>query len=67
VTLTVLGDDPGDYLDPGEGFVLWRGHDVGRGVVTHRIFLLPAGECPGDHRARAVGGQVHQHGRGQGA
>jgi hypothetical protein len=41
VTLTVLGDDAGDYLDPGEGFVLWRGHDVGHGVVTHRIFVLP--------------------------
>jgi hypothetical protein len=41
VTLTVLGDDADDYLDLGEGFVLWRGHDVGRGVVTHRIFVLP--------------------------
>jgi hypothetical protein len=42
VTLTVLGDDAGDYLHPGEGFVLWRGHDVGRGVVTRRIFALRA-------------------------
>ena len=39
VTLIVLGDDAADYLYPGEGFVLWRGHDVGRGVVTRRIFV----------------------------
>jgi hypothetical protein len=35
----VLGDDAGDYLDPGEEFILWRGYDVGRGVVTRRIFV----------------------------
>jgi hypothetical protein len=39
VRLIVLGDDTGDYLTPGEGFVLWRGYDVGRGVVTRRIFV----------------------------
>ncbi len=39
VTLVVLGDDAGDYLNPGERFVLWRGYDVGRGVVTRRIFV----------------------------
>jgi hypothetical protein len=39
VTLTVLGHDAGDRLHPGEGFVLWRGHDVGSGVVTRRIFV----------------------------
>jgi hypothetical protein len=38
VRLIVLGDDAGDYLTPGEGFILWRGYDVGRGVVTRRIF-----------------------------
>jgi hypothetical protein len=35
----VLGDDARDYLAPGERFVLWRGHDLGSGVVTRRIFV----------------------------
>jgi len=35
----VLGDDAGDYLAPGERFELWRGHDLGSGVVTSRIFI----------------------------
>jgi uncharacterized lipoprotein YbaY len=39
VTLVVLGDDARDYLSPCEEFVLWRGYDVGRGVVTRRIFV----------------------------
>lgn len=39
VTLVVLGDDACDYLSPGEHFALWRGRDVGRGVVTRRIFV----------------------------
>jgi hypothetical protein len=38
-TVTVLGDDAGDYLAPGERFALWRGHDLGSGVVTRRIFV----------------------------
>ena len=35
----VLGDDACDYLAPGERFVLWRGHDLGSGVVVNRIFI----------------------------
>jgi hypothetical protein len=38
-TVIVLGDDAGDYLATGERFVLWRGHDLGSGVVTRRIFV----------------------------
>jgi hypothetical protein len=38
-TVIVLGDDACDYLAPGERFVLWRGHDLGAGVVTRRIFV----------------------------
>ena len=38
-TVIVLGDDAGDYLAPGERFELWRGHDLGSGVVTSRIFI----------------------------
>jgi hypothetical protein len=39
VTVVVLGDDAGDYLAPGDHFVLWRGGDVGRGRVTRRMFF----------------------------
>lgn len=39
VRLIVLGDDAGDDLTPGEGFTLWRGHDIARGIVTRRIFV----------------------------
>ena len=39
LTVIVLGDDAGDYLAPGERFVLWRGSDLGSGVVTSRIFV----------------------------
>ena len=39
VTMVVLGDDARDYLSPGEQFSLWRGYDVGYGVVTRRKFV----------------------------
>jgi hypothetical protein len=39
LTVIVLGDDAADYLAPGERFVLWRGSDLGSGVVTRRIFV----------------------------
>jgi hypothetical protein len=38
VTLRVIGDDMADYLDIGSRFSLWSGSDVGRGVVTRRLF-----------------------------
>ena len=38
VTLRVIGDDLADYLDIGSHFSLWSGSDVGRGVVTRRLF-----------------------------
>jgi hypothetical protein len=38
-TVIVLGDDAIDYLAPGERFELWRGDDLGSGVVTRRIFV----------------------------
>jgi hypothetical protein len=37
LTLTVLGDDAGDYLDAGDSFTLWRGHDIGQGVISRRL------------------------------
>jgi hypothetical protein len=39
VTLRVVGDDVGDYLDIGSHFSLWSGTDVGQGVVTRRLHL----------------------------
>ncbi len=39
LTMTVLGDDCGDYLDAGDTFALWRGHDIGQGVISRRLPL----------------------------
>jgi len=39
VTLRVVGDDISDYLEIGSHFNLWLGTDVGRGVVTRRLYL----------------------------
>jgi hypothetical protein len=38
-TMTVLGDDASDYLDAGDTFALWRGHDIGQGVISRRLHL----------------------------
>jgi tellurite resistance protein TehA-like permease len=37
--LEVLGEDVCDYLAPGQQFDLWRGGDVGHGVVCRRLFV----------------------------
>jgi hypothetical protein len=37
MTLTVLGDDVPDYLDTGDGVALWRGGEIGHGVITRRL------------------------------
>ena len=39
MTMTVSGDDACDYLEPGDTFVLWRGHDIGQGVISRRLFF----------------------------
>jgi hypothetical protein len=38
-TIIVVGPEPADCLAAGEPFVLWRGREVGHGVVTRRIFV----------------------------
>lgn len=38
-TIVAFGPDPGNCLPAGEPFVLWRGQEVGRGVVTRRLFV----------------------------
>jgi hypothetical protein len=40
LTLTVVGNDILDYLDLGDSFVLWRGRDIGRGVISRRLSWL---------------------------
>ena len=39
MTLSVLGEDVLEYLDAGDEVALWRGHDIGHGVITRRLFL----------------------------
>lgn len=39
VTAVVLGEDACDYLAVGDHFALWRGCDIGQGVVTRRVFI----------------------------
>jgi hypothetical protein len=39
VTLRLAGDDVADYLESGGHFDLWLGGEVGRGVVTRRLFI----------------------------
>jgi hypothetical protein len=43
LTMTVSGDDAGEYLEPGDTFVLWRGHDIGQGVISRRLFFWSDG------------------------
>lgn len=44
VTITVTDDDAGHVLAPGRHFALWAGRDVGRGVISRRIFVS-SGPC----------------------
>ena len=39
LTVTVLGEDVSDYLEVGDTFALWRGHDIGRGLISQRLTL----------------------------
>lgn len=39
VTISLFGNDPGDYFRAGADFALWQGRDVGHGVVTRRLFV----------------------------
>jgi len=33
----VVGNDVPDYLDAGDSFALWRGHNIGHGVISRRL------------------------------
>lgn len=39
LTVALAGDDVAEYFDIGSSFSLWLGGDVGRGIVTRRLFL----------------------------
>ncbi len=39
MTVALMGDDPGEYFEIGDSFAFWLGHDLGRGVVTRRLFI----------------------------
>jgi hypothetical protein len=37
LTVTVQGEDVDEYLEAGDTFALWRGHDIGQGVISRRL------------------------------
>ena len=39
LTMTVMGDDAHHYLEAGDSFALWRGHDIGHGVISRRLLM----------------------------
>ena len=39
LTVTVLGEDVVEYLEAGDRFALWRGHDIGQGLISRRLPL----------------------------
>lgn len=39
LTVALAGDDAREYFDIGASFSLWLGNDIGRGVVTRRMFV----------------------------
>jgi len=39
MTVALMADDPGEYFEIGDSFAFWLGHDLGRGVVTRRLFV----------------------------
>ncbi|HUK70484.1 MAG TPA: hypothetical protein VLW50_17290 [Streptosporangiaceae bacterium] len=39
VTIALVGDDPRDYFDIGDQFALWLGSDIGRGIVSRRLYF----------------------------
>jgi hypothetical protein len=39
VTIALVGDEPREYFEAGDSFGLWLGNDLGRGVVTRRLFV----------------------------
>lgn len=38
MTITLVSDEPLQYFDVGDQFTFWQGSELGRGVVTRRLF-----------------------------
>jgi hypothetical protein len=43
LTMTVQGEDVLEYLETGDRFALWLGHDIGQGVISRRLHFLVNG------------------------
>jgi len=39
MTIVLVGDHPRQYFEVGDQFAFWLGHDLGRGIVTRRLFV----------------------------
>jgi hypothetical protein len=39
MTIVLNADEPREYFEVGDSFTVWRGHDLGRGIVTRRLFI----------------------------
>ena len=43
LTVTVQGEGVDEYLEAGDRFALWRGHDIGQGVISRRLNTWASG------------------------
>jgi hypothetical protein len=43
LAITVYGEHVDDYLEAGDTFALWRGHDIGQGIISRRLSFWAAG------------------------
>jgi hypothetical protein len=39
MTIVLVGNEPREYFEVGDSFTVWLGRDLGRGVVTRRLFI----------------------------
>jgi hypothetical protein len=39
MTIVLVGDEPREYFEVGDSFTVWLGRDLGRGIVTRRLFI----------------------------
>jgi hypothetical protein len=39
MTIVLTDDEPREYFEVGDSFTVWLGQDLGRGVVTRRLFI----------------------------
>jgi hypothetical protein len=39
MTIVLAGDEPREYFEVGDAFTVWPGRDLGRGIVTRRLFV----------------------------